>query len=264
MASIKRRRGKYHVVYYYLNEDGEKKQKWESFDTEAEAKHRKAEIEYKQGSRTFIAPSKTTVAAFLEDFVSLYGTKKWSPSTYEANTGLIRNYINPKLGSTLMQDVTSIAADRFISALQRTKCPTYKNRYSKTEYMTPANIERINKLLRCAFGQAVRWDIMQLNFRVSSEELAVIEQKMSQLGTSNREAYLRKMALDGYVVKLDLPELKELVSLMRRSSNNLNQLTRKVHETGRVYDADLKDISQRQELLWEGVKEILTQLSKLS
>lgn len=128
MASIKRRRGKYHVVYYYLNEDGEKKQKWESFDTEAEAKHRKAEIEYKQGSRTFIAPSKTTVAAFLEDFVSLYGTKKWSPSTYEANTGLIRNYINPKLGSTLMQDVTSIAADRFISALQRTKCPTYRSR----------------------------------------------------------------------------------------------------------------------------------------
>ena len=105
---------------------------------------------------------------------------------------------------------------------------------------------------------------MQLNFRVSSEELAVIEQKMSQLGTSNREAYLRKMALDGYVVKLDLPELKELVSLMRRSSSNLNQLTRKVHETGRVYAADLKDISQRQELLWEGVKEILTQLSKLS
>ena len=105
---------------------------------------------------------------------------------------------------------------------------------------------------------------MQLNFRVSSEELAVIEQKMSQLGTSNREAYLRKMALDGYVVKLELPELKELVSLMRRSSNNLNQLTRKVHETGRVYDADLEDISQRQEQLWEGVKEILTQLSKLS
>ena len=105
---------------------------------------------------------------------------------------------------------------------------------------------------------------MQLNFRVSSEELAVIEQKMSQLGTSNREAYLRKMALDGYVGKLELPELKELVSLMRRSSNNLNQLPRKVHETGRVYDADLKDMSQRQELLWEGVKEILTQLSKLS
>ena len=105
---------------------------------------------------------------------------------------------------------------------------------------------------------------VQLNFRVSSEELALIEQKMAQLGTSNREAYLRKMALDGYVVRLELPELKELVSLMRRSSNNLNQLTRRVHETGRIYDADLEDISQRQEALWDGVHQILTQLAKLS
>ena len=80
-------------------------------------------------------------------------------------------------------------------------------------------------------------------FWVSAEELELIHQKMQQYGTENLSAYLRKMALDGYVVKLELPELKELVSLMRRSSNNLNQLTRKVHETGRVYDADLEDIS---------------------
>ena len=99
-------------------------------------------------------------------------------------------------------------------------------------------------------------------FWVSAEEH--IRQKMEQYGTENMSAYLRKMALDGYVVKLDLPELKELVSLMRRSSNNLNQLTRKVHETGRIYDADLDDISQRQEQLWEGIREILTQLSQLS
>ena len=109
-----------------------------------------------------------------------------------------------------------------------------------------------------------RWRNKTVAFRVSPEELALIEQKMSQIGTRNREAYLRKMALDGYVVQLDLPELKELVSLLRRSSNNLNQLTRRVHETGRVYDADLEDIVQRQEQLWEGVREILTQLSNLS
>ena len=105
---------------------------------------------------------------------------------------------------------------------------------------------------------------VQVNFRVSPQELEMIELKMAQLGTSNREAYLRKMALDGYVVKLELPELKELVSLMRYSSNNLNQLTRRVHETGRIYDADLEDISQRQEQLWAGVREILTRLAKLS
>ena len=105
---------------------------------------------------------------------------------------------------------------------------------------------------------------VQLNFRVSPEELALIEQKMAQLGTKNREAYLRKMALDGYVVRLELPELKELVSLMRYSSNNLNQLTRRVHETGRIYDTDLEDISRRQEALWDGVHQVLTQLAKLT
>ena len=105
---------------------------------------------------------------------------------------------------------------------------------------------------------------VQVNFRVSPQELEMIEQKMAQLGTSNREAYLRKMALDGYVVRLELPELKELVSLMRYSSNNLNQLTRRVHETGRIYDADLEDISRRQEALWDGVHQVLTQLAKLS
>ena len=105
---------------------------------------------------------------------------------------------------------------------------------------------------------------VQVNFRVSPQELEMIEQKMAQLGTSNREAYLRKMALDGYVVKLELPELKELVSLMRYSSNNLTQLTRRVHETGRIYAADLEDISRRQEALWDGVHQVLTQLAKLS
>ena len=105
---------------------------------------------------------------------------------------------------------------------------------------------------------------VQLNFRVSPDELALIEQKMAQLGTKNREAYLRKMALDGYVVRLELPELKELVSLMRYSSNNLNQLARRAHETGRIYDADLEDISRRQEALWDGVHQVLTQLAKLS
>ena len=105
---------------------------------------------------------------------------------------------------------------------------------------------------------------VQLNFRVSPEELALIEQKMAQLGTTNREAYLRKMALDGYVVRLELPELKELVSLMRYSSNNLNQLARRAHETGRIYDADLEDISRRQEALCDGVHQVLTQLAKLS
>lgn len=105
---------------------------------------------------------------------------------------------------------------------------------------------------------------LQLNFRVSPQELKLIEEKMSRLGTNNREAYLRKMALDGYMVKLELPELKELVSLLRYSSNNLNQLTKRVHETGRVYDTDLEDILQKQDAIWNEVNKILKKLSSIS
>ena len=75
MASIRKRRNKYVVVYYYTNENGEQRQKWETYDTEAEAKTRKAEVEYKQQTNRFIAPNKLTVSAFLEDFVSLDGVK---------------------------------------------------------------------------------------------------------------------------------------------------------------------------------------------
>ena len=83
-------------------------------------------------------------------------------------------------------------------------------------------------------------------FYVSKDEMELIQQKMQAFGTSNMSAYLRKMAIDGYVLKLDLPELKEMVSLLRRWSNNLNQLTRRVHQTGRVYDADLQELPTQQ------------------
>ncbi len=104
---------------------------------------------------------------------------------------------------------------------------------------------------------------VQLKFRVSPEERDVIEQKMAQLGTTNMAAYLRKMALDGYVVNLELPELREMVSLLRRSSSNLNQLTRRVHETGRFYDADLEELRQSYDGLWDAAQKILTSLAKL-
>lgn len=104
---------------------------------------------------------------------------------------------------------------------------------------------------------------IQLKFRVTPQEREMIEQKMAQLGTRNMAAYLRKIAIDGYVIRLELPELKEMVSLLRRSSNNLNQLTKRVHETGRVYDADLEDIVQNQERLWRAANNILVALAKI-
>ena len=104
---------------------------------------------------------------------------------------------------------------------------------------------------------------VQLKFRVTPEERALIEQKMAQLGTTNMAAYLRKMAIDGFVINLELPELREMVSLLRRSSNNLNQLTRRVHETGRFYDADLEELRQSYDGLWDAAQKILTSLARL-
>jgi len=104
---------------------------------------------------------------------------------------------------------------------------------------------------------------VQLKFRVTRSERDLIEQKMALLGTTNMAAYLRKMAIDGYVLNLELPEVSEMVSLLRRSSNNLNQLTRRVHETGRFYDADLEDLRRDYDGLWVAAQKILTSLAKL-
>ena len=104
---------------------------------------------------------------------------------------------------------------------------------------------------------------VQLKFRVTPEERELIEKKMEQLGTTNMAAYLRKMAIDGYAVNLELPELREMVSLLRRSSNNLNQLTRRVHETSRFYDADLEELRQSYDGLWDAAQKILSSLAKI-
>lgn len=100
---------------------------------------------------------------------------------------------------------------------------------------------------------------VQLHFMVTEHERELIRQKMAQLGTNNLGVYLRKMAVDGYIVKLELPELSELLSLLRRTSNNVNQIARRVHETGNIYDTDLENILQKQQELWAGVNEILSQ-----
>ena len=86
---------------------------------------------------------------------------------------------------------------------------------------------------------------------------------MAQFGTKNMGAYLRKIAIDGYVVKLELPELKEMISLLRRTSNNINQIAKSVNETGRVYREDIGDILEKQERLWQSANGILTRLSTL-
>ena len=103
----------------------------------------------------------------------------------------------------------------------------------------------------------------QIIFWVSPVEEAMIEERMSQVGTKSLSAYLRKIAIDGMIINLQIPELKEIISLLRRCSNNLNQIAKQVNATGRVYDTEMEQILQNQEELWQAVNEILRKLSAI-
>ena len=69
--------------------------------------------------------------------------------------------------------------------------------------------------------------------------------------------------MDGYVVKLDLPELGAMISLLRRTSNNINQMARRMNASGRAYDTDMEDILRNQELIWQAANAILTRLANI-
>lgn len=102
-----------------------------------------------------------------------------------------------------------------------------------------------------------------LYFKVSPEEKAQIDEKMEQLGIHNRRAYLRKMAVDGYAVQVDMADFKALVSLLRICSNNLNQIARRVNSTGNLYAEDVADLQSRYNELWSAVSTILSKMGNL-
>jgi integrase len=163
MASILKRKSKYSVVYYYTDSKGERRQRWETCDSHKEALKRKAEIEYTLNEGTFIPPDELTVREFLTDFVSLYGEKQWGVSSYDSNTSLINNYINPIIGDEIVQNITPRFVDKFYKELEKTAAVSANRHKNNTEFVTQKTIGKIHKLLACAFRQAVRWEIIAKN-----------------------------------------------------------------------------------------------------
>ena len=120
MASITTRNDRFCVIYSYVDDKGNRRQKWETFQTLQEAKARKAEIEYSQQLGTFTIPNCTTVSELLSEYVSLYGKTKWSISAYTANTALIANYIEPYLGNQKIREVTARSLEKYYQTLLKT------------------------------------------------------------------------------------------------------------------------------------------------
>lgn len=87
---------------------------------------------------------------------------------------------------------------------------------------------------------------------------------MREAGTTNMGAYLRKMALDGYILRLDLPELKEILSQLRYMGNNVNQIAKRANEVGVIDEMDIRGVSKRQERMLEQMARFLKKLSGLN
>lgn len=162
MASIIKRRTKYAVVYYVIDENGKQRQKWESFDTRELAKKRKNEIEHAQDVGTFIVPSAKTVRELLKDFVEMYGVNTWAPATYCRQVGLINNYVLPILGDMKITDVTTRTLEKYYQKLLTMPAkPAGKNRQAGN--IGGRTVQEIHKMLRCAFEQAIKWDLLERN-----------------------------------------------------------------------------------------------------
>ncbi len=104
---------------------------------------------------------------------------------------------------------------------------------------------------------------IRLQCRVTSEERKLVERNMKALGTKNLEAYLRKMAIDGYVIQLDTTDVRELVKVLRITSNSLNQLAKRANETGNVYRDDIEDLRKSYHKLWGVAEEIMIRLASI-
>ena len=102
-----------------------------------------------------------------------------------------------------------------------------------------------------------------VHFVMSEKEYADMCKKIDSLGIKNHAAYLRKMALDGYCIQLDIPEIKEMTTLLRRCSNNLNQYAKRANETGSIYEEDILDLRKRLDQIYSQTEKILGRLNAL-
>ncbi|MBP3261203.1 plasmid mobilization protein [Pseudobutyrivibrio sp.] len=102
-----------------------------------------------------------------------------------------------------------------------------------------------------------------ITIKISSADKGKIRERMKSAGVNNLSAYLIKMALNGYIIQLDLSDVKEVLRLLRINSNNLNQYAKKANSIGVVYREDIKILQQQQEDIWNEMREIATRLSNI-
>lgn len=96
---------------------------------------------------------------------------------------------------------------------------------------------------------------IRIEFCVTEQERQLIQSKMAQLGTKNMGAYLRKMAIDGYIIKVDYTQQKKLAAAVSRVASNINQICRRINSSGHLYTEDVAEMKERQAEIWSLLKE---------
>lgn len=170
MASIQTKGNALYVVYDYTDMDGNRKVKWETCDSEKQAKIRKAEIELAKAHKKLITPNSITVAEFIEKWIPIYARKRWAFKTYTGNLSLINNHILPYLGKIPLQKLTTEDIDILYDTLRKKKKRTgaacksdtgvpilQTGPVSKKDMLSTTTIKEVHDILRVMLANAVEW-----------------------------------------------------------------------------------------------------------
>lgn len=184
MATIKTRKKSFSVIYWYVNDAGERKQKWDTLQTKKEANLRKSFVEYYQQANGPVLvplteqfaeqkaasedkrsqPSKDiTVSEFMDIFVDVYGTSKWGVRTYSTKIGTINNYIKPLIGDLKLNEVTTLRLDTYYKDLLSYPEVPGACHPASGRCVQPAGVKKVHDIIRCALGYAARWGYLDAN-----------------------------------------------------------------------------------------------------
>ena len=180
MASIKKRKSTYSIIYRYKDKNSNLKQKWETCKTIREANARKTFIEYyqkiygivlvpyeielalqmnngKNSDEHLLTMDEITLSEFLKIFTDIYGVAKWSVNTYKSKVASINNYVNPYIGSWELKNITTKKLTQFYNMLLTVPEVSKTNRILATRCVQPANIKKIHDIIHCCLNQAILW-----------------------------------------------------------------------------------------------------------
>lgn len=100
------------------------------------------------------------------------------------------------------------------------------------------------------------------NFKTTESEAAIIQKKMNMLGIRNKSVYMRALALNVYILKLDMPQIREMLRLLGNMTNNLNQIAKRLNAHGNLYETEIEEIQQKQDELWKMMHQLLSILER--